>query len=99
MESKGAGMKHEMVFGLLVVLALFSVGTTFLHLSYVWNNIVIFGTAFLMAGLVVAQYMGLRLEGPMVVILFVIPLVLFAIMVILMMPDIAHVGVDFLRVL
>ena len=91
-------MKHGMVFALLVILALFSVGKALLHLPALWNNLVIFGVAFVLAGLVVAQYMGLRMEGPVVIIIFVIPLVLFAIMVILLMPDVAHVKVDFLRV-
>ena len=91
-------MKHEMVFALLAVLAFFSVRTALLHILAFWKNVVIFGAAFVLAGLVVAQYMGFRMEGPVMIIIFVIPLVLFAIMVILLMPDIAHVKVDFLRV-
>ena len=43
--------------------------------------------------------MGLKIKGPLVVWIFIIPIVLFAIMVVLMMPDIAHVKVDFLKVL
>ncbi|HUO57239.1 MAG TPA: cytochrome C oxidase subunit IV family protein [bacterium] len=94
-----APANHSMVFSLLVVLALIAVGISQIHLSPVMNNLLVFAIAFVMAGLVVSQYMGLKIEGPLVVWLFVIPIVLFAIMVVLMMPDIGHVKVDFLKAL
>jgi len=90
-------MNHGFVFSSLVVLVFCSVGVSLLHLSPAINNLVIFAIAFFMAALVALQYMGLRLEGPLVVWLVIIPSVLFVIVVVLMMPDVAHVRVDFLR--
>jgi uncharacterized membrane protein len=82
-----------------VVLVLASVGIHLAHLPNAVNNLAIFAVAFTMAGLVVLQYMGLKIEGPLVIWLFVIPLILFVILVFLMMPDIAQVPVEFLQAL
>lgn len=90
MDSKSASSNHGLVFGLLVVLVFLSVGVSKLHLSGSMNNLVIFGIAFVMAGLVAAQYMNLKLEGKLVRWMVIIPLVLFFILVILQFPDIAH---------
>jgi len=97
MDGKTSGVNHGAIFSSLVVLALVSVGLTLLHLSPAVNNLAIFAIAFVMAGLVVAQYMGLRLEGAMVIWIVAVPVILFAIIVVAMMPDIAHVHVPFLE--
>jgi caa(3)-type oxidase subunit IV len=103
MASPKASMNHSLVFSLLVVLVFASVGIHLAHssghLSGTLNNLAIFAIAAVMAGLVVLQYMGLKIEGPLVVWLFVIPFILFVVLVFLMMPDVAQVPVDFLRVL
>jgi len=98
MASKSNSATHGVIFGLLVVLMLCSVGTHLLHLEPLATNLVLFTVAFLMAGLVVVQYMGLRTEGHLVKWLFVVPLILFGILVVLLLPDIAHFAVPpFLR--
>ncbi len=97
MESKSTPINHGTIFSLLVIFVFSSVGLSLLHLSPLLNNLGIFGIATIMAGLVVFQYMGLSLEGPLVVWLVIIPSVLFVILVFLLMPDIAHVRVDFIR--
>ncbi|HVZ79717.1 MAG TPA: hypothetical protein VHE12_02820 [bacterium] len=96
MSSKPA-VSHGVIFGSLVVLVLLSVGTKFLVLPVLWHNLILFGIATVMAALVLAQYMGLRLEGPLVVWAFIIPVVLFVILTLLLMPDIGHVRVEFLK--
>lgn len=96
MNSKPAA-SHSVIFSSLVALVLLLVGVSFLPLSALFHNLIIFGIALVMAGLVLGQYMGLRLEGPLVVWTFVVPVILFAIIVILLMPDIAHVPVGFLK--
>lgn len=88
---------HNVIFGLLVVLMFCAVGASLLHLPALTNNLIIFAIAFTMAGLVLGQYMGLRLEGPIVKWVVIIPTILFAILVFLLMPDIAHVHIEFLR--
>lgn len=95
MDAKTGSANHSVVFGSLVMLVLIAVGISVLHLSVMTNNILIFAIAFIMSGLVVAQYMGLRFEGRLVVWAFVLPLILFVILVIAMMPDIGHVSVPF----
>jgi caa(3)-type oxidase subunit IV len=97
MASNSGSAKHGFVFGVLVLLALCSVTAGVLHLPVVLNNILIFAIAFAMAGLVVLQYMGLRMEGPLVFWTFLIPVILFAILVVGLMPDIAHTSIEFLR--
>lgn len=96
MNSKPAA-SHQVIFSLLVVLVLLSVGASFLPLPALLHNVIIFGIAILMAGLVLGQYMGLRLEGPLVVWTFIVPVILFGVLTLLMMPDIAHVPVGFLK--
>jgi cytochrome c oxidase subunit IV len=83
-------------FATLVALALLGVGVTLLHLSAPTQNVLVFAVAFLMAAIVVLQYMGLRWEGPLVIWTFLIPVVLFAILVIALVPDIAHICPAFL---
>jgi caa(3)-type oxidase subunit IV len=81
---------HELVYAALVVLALVTVGASFLHLPGNENVYLIFGLAVVQCLLVALQYMGLKLEGPMVYGLMIIPLILFAILVFLCIPDISH---------
>ena len=89
---------HTLVFSFLVALVLCAVGVSLLHLPPLANNLAIFAVAFVMAGLVVAQYMDLRMEGLTVKLVVAVPVILFAILVILLMPDVAHVPVpSFLR--
>jgi caa(3)-type oxidase subunit IV len=97
MAPSGSSTSHSAIFSLLVVLMLCAVGVSLLHLSPLAKNLAIFAVAFLMAGLVVVQYMGLNLEGPIVKWVIAVPVLLFAILVILLMPDIAHVPVPFLK--
>lgn len=99
MASPNSSMNHSFIFSLLVVLVLASVGIHLAHLPNSVNNLAIFAVAFAMAGLVVSQYMGLKIEGRLVVWLFVTPLILFAVLLFLMMPDVAQVPVEFLQVL
>jgi hypothetical protein len=96
MSTKSA-VSHSAIFSLLVVLALLSVGASLLPLSTLFHNLTIFAIALVMAGLVLGQYMGLRLEGPLVLWTFIVPVILFGIIVILLMPDVAHVPVGFLK--
>ncbi|HTA77526.1 MAG TPA: cytochrome C oxidase subunit IV family protein [bacterium] len=81
---------HELVYVALVILALVTVGASFLHLPGNENVYLIFGLALVQALLVAIQYMGLKLEGVMVYGLVIIPLILFAILVFLCIPDISH---------
>jgi cytochrome c oxidase subunit IV len=87
---------HKLVYTMLVILALLSVGMGFLHLPAIVNNVAIFTIAFAMAALVVAHYMGLRWEGPIILWTFLVPIILFAILVVLLVPDIAHSPLPFL---
>ena len=88
---------HVAVFSSLVVLSLCAVGITFLHLSVIANNLAIFGVAMVMAGLVVFQYMNLKAETSIIYWVVIIPLVLFAILVFLLIPDVCHFSPEFLR--
>ena len=81
---------HELVYAALVVLALVTVGASFLHLPGNENVYLIFGLAVVQCLLVALQYMGLKVEGIMVYGLMIIPLILFAILVFLCIPDISH---------
>jgi caa(3)-type oxidase subunit IV len=81
---------HELVYIALVILALVTVGSSFLHLPGNTGVYVIFALALSQAFLVALQYMGLKIEGFMVYALMIIPLILFAIFVFLCIPDIAH---------
>jgi caa(3)-type oxidase subunit IV len=96
MDSKSASSNHGLIFSLLVILVFLSVGVSQIHLSGSMNNLAIFGIAFVMAGLVAGQYMGLRVEGKLIRWLVIIPLVLFFILVILQFPDIAHRPIPFI---
>ncbi len=95
MATQSRPVNHNFVFAFLVMLVLISVGVSLLHLSALMNNLVVIGVALVMSALVVAQYMGLRFEGRLVIWSFALPLILFAILVIAMMPDIGHVSVPF----
>ncbi len=88
---------HAAVFSSLVVLSLSSVGIFFLHMPILANNLAIFAVAIVMAGLVFFQYMDLKDEGSIIYWVIIIPFVLFAILVILLIPDVCHYPVDFLR--
>ncbi len=94
MESKSAPIHHGLIFSFLVVLVLCSVGLSLLHLSPLLNNLLIFGIAIAMAGLVLFQYMDLRLEGPMVIWLAIIPVVMFLIVVTVLLADTGHLVVN-----
>jgi caa(3)-type oxidase subunit IV len=88
---------HTAVFISLIVLVLCAVGVTFLHLSVMTQNFSIFGVAAVMASLVFFQYMNLKSEGHLIYWLTIIPLVLFAILVVLLMPDVCHYSIPFLK--
>lgn len=87
MEPKSASMNHGPIFTLLVALVFSSVGIHLLNLSPIVNNLIVLGIALAMAGLVVARYMGLKWEGRLVDWLVVVPLVLFAILMLILLPD------------
>jgi caa(3)-type oxidase subunit IV len=87
MEPKSASMNHGPIFILLVALVFSSVGVHLLHLSPAVNNWMVLGIACVMAGLVVAHYMGLKWEGILVDWIVVVPLVLFAILMVVLLPD------------
>ena len=87
MNPKVGSANHGMVFTVLVILAAVSVGVPFLHLGTVPHNALLFGIAFFMAFLVIMQYMGLKQEGPLVFAFFIVPFVLFAILVALLIPE------------
>lgn len=89
--------KHAAVFSSLVVLAICSVGIFFLHLSVLANNLAIFTVAVFMAALVLLQYMNLKAEGHLIYWLMIIPMVLFAILFVLFIPDVCHYSINFLR--
>ena len=95
MNPKSVPVRHNLVFSLLVSLVLISVGVSLLHLPPSLNNLIVLGIAFVMAGLVVAEYMGLKREGPMVGVIIAIPVVLFTLLVVLLLPDISHVPIHF----
>ena len=86
---------HGILYALLVVLVALAAWVSLLHLSPGLNNLAVFGIAFTMAALVLAQYMGLRWEGPLVLWVFAIPVILFAILVVMLLPDIAHTPMPF----
>lgn len=83
MRSKSNSANHNLIFILLVVLSLISIATTFLSISPDLSNWYIFGIAAIMATLVLLQYMDLKSEGFLVYAFFVVPVVLFAILVVL----------------
>ncbi len=81
---------HGLVYGALVVLALVEVGVSLVNLPGNLNVYTIFGLAVIQCLLVAMQYMGLKAEGVMVYAFMIIPLILFAILVFLLIPDISH---------
>jgi len=88
---------HGPLFALLVIMALTAAGTSFLHLPPLVNNTIVLAIASVMAVLVVGQYMGLRFKGQLAVWVFFAPaLILFLILVVMMLPDIAHIPFAFL---
>ena len=99
MDSKTSSGNHTAIFSALVVLALCGVGIFFLHLPVLLNNFAIFAVAIVMAGLVFFQYMDLKSEGKLIYWIMVIPMVLFAILFVLFIPDVCHYSVDFLKAL
>jgi caa(3)-type oxidase subunit IV len=90
MEMKTTAGKQGFVFSSLVLLVLGSVAVKLLHLSPLANNVVVLSTAVLMAVLVLLFYMGLRREVKLVWEVFAVPVVLFVILLVLLMPDIGH---------
>lgn len=84
---------HGVIFSSLVALVLCAVGFSLMHLPPLANNVIVLAIAFVMAGLVVTQYMGLKIEGGVVRLVVLVPIILFAILVMVLMPDIAHVSV------
>ena len=81
---------HGITFSFLVFLVLGSVGASLMHLPPSTNNVIVLAAAFFMAGLVVSQYMGLKVESWVVRLTVAVPVVLFIILVVLLLPDIAH---------
>ncbi len=81
---------HELVYITLVILAFVTVGASFLHLPGNENVYLIFGLATIQCLLVALQYMGLKVEGVIVYGFVIVPLILFAILVFLCIPDISH---------
>lgn len=84
---------HAVTFSLLILLVLGSLGASLLHLAPLANNIIVLAAGFLMAGLVVTQYMGLQTEAWVVRLTVTVPVILFIILVVVLMPDIAHFSV------
>ena len=84
-----ASAKHGLVYGVLFTLAILTVAAR-LVLSGPTGNITIFAIAFLMAGLVAVQYMGLKWEGRLIYLVIAIPMVLFIILVVVLIPDVTH---------
>jgi len=76
-----------MIFGSLVLLTLISVAATFLPLPGVEVDLILLAIALLMTSLVGFQYMGLKREGRLVRWAVVVPLVLFAILLIVLLLD------------
>jgi cytochrome c oxidase subunit IV len=97
MASNTASVKHGFIFIQLVGLAVFSAASVFFGLSGPWHTLLLLAVALSMSGLVVAQYMGLKGEGALVYWTFFIPVILFAVLVAPLIPDIGHILVPFLR--
>ena len=87
MDSKSGSMNHGLIFAMLVILVLGSVGLSLLRLPGLTNNLVVFSIAIVMAGLVVFQYMNLKMEGPLVIWVAIIPLIMFGILVLVLLSD------------
>lgn len=87
MKISASASNHGVIFTLLVILALTTVGLHLLNFQGMGNNLAVFGVATVMAALVGMQYMGLKLEGPIVVSMVVVSFVLFAILVGVLIPD------------
>jgi len=84
---------HEVTFSLLILLVLGSVGASLMYFSPTTNNAVVLVAAFLMAALVVTQYMGFKREGWTVRMTIAVPVMLFVILFVLLLPDIAHFSI------
>jgi len=97
MDPQKASARHNIVFSILAGFVLLSVGVSLLHLPESINNLIVLGIAFLMACLVAAQYMGLKWEGRLIDVIVVIPLALFALLIIVLIPDIGHHSIPFLQ--
>ena len=97
MNSNTSVNNHSAIFSVLVVLALSSVGISFLHLPVLANNLAIFSVAVVMAGLVFFQYMDLKSEGKLIYWIMIIPIILFGILFVLFIPDVCHYSIDFLK--
>jgi cytochrome c oxidase subunit IV len=97
MGSAKESVKHGFVFVQLIFLALLSVGVRWMPLSGGAHNFLVFGIAFSMAALVLVQYMGLNWRDTLLFWIFMVPVILFAVLVVLLIPDIAHHPFDFLK--
>jgi len=82
-----AGISHTAIFSVLVILALVTVALPLLHLDKIPHNAAIFSVAFVMAALVAVQYMNLKVEGALIYWLVGIPFLLFAVLVIILIPE------------
>lgn len=91
MAPKNSPSSHEITFGLLFLLVFCSVGARLIDFPPLTNNLIIFASAFSMAVLVITQYMGLKIEGMVVRLTVAVPLILFAVLVGILLMDIAHV--------
>jgi caa(3)-type oxidase subunit IV len=80
---------HGLITLLLAVMVLVSTGVSLLRLGGFLNNLLVLGIAFAMTVLVTGKYMGLKKEGHLVHWTLVFPLALFALLVALLLGDIA----------
>src|SRR5690348_10185476 len=88
---------HGPIFTMLVILVLSATGISLLHLPAPLSNSLVLAIGFLMAAMVLGDYMGLKFHGYRVVWLFFLPsLALFTILVVMLLPDIAHIPITFL---
>jgi cytochrome c oxidase subunit 4 len=77
------------VWGWLILLALLSVLIGALPLSYGMTLLLVFEIAVIKSLLVVMYFMHLRFESLLIYVLLIIPLLFFAILVMVLFPDIA----------
>lgn len=85
----GSQGRQSTVLVLLIILALVSVGIHYLHLTYGIAIPLYALVALSMTSLVTGKYMRLLSEGNMIYFLAGIPVFLFIVLVVLLIPDIA----------
>jgi hypothetical protein len=86
---KKASSASALTYGVLMAMVLLAVGFTYAHLPAVTTNVILFAIATVMALLVVFQYMGIKMEGVLIYATIITPLVLFALLVFVLIPDIS----------